>query len=98
MPEMTWTPYEEYDTINQTTTIPESCGCAVIGLITVRDCKGNIEGLLTPNDASIYHVNTIETPIGYVKVFDPVTGGFLGILSVADAEEYLTFLNNLTQP
>ena len=92
---MEWTTPAEYVEISESVTVPDSCGCAVIGLISVTDCKSNTVGLLTPNDASIYYVNTIEVPVGFVKVFEPSTGNFLGVLSVEEAESYLTFLNNL---
>ena len=90
-----WTPYEDYSQFSETS-IPSECGCAVVGLISVRDCKGNVVGLLTPNDASIYHVNTIDVPVGYVKVFHPTTEQFLGVLTIQEAQDYLNFLNGLS--
>lgn len=78
------------------TEIPDDCGCGIIGLVAVKDCSGNITGYLTPNDAEVYKNSTLECPPGYVKVFNRTTGEFVGILTVAEAMEYLTFLETLT--
>lgn len=74
------------------------CGCGVPGLVTVRNCDGDVVGLLTPNDAEIYQNRTLEVEIGYVKVFNPFTGEYLGIMLPADAMEYITYLldNNIS--
>jgi hypothetical protein len=82
------TVYDNFDNV----TIPAACGCGVVGLVAVKSCSGDILGYLTPNDAEFYNNGTIEVPIGYVKVFHPVTGIYLGILTVAEAEAYITFL------
>ena len=86
--------YEAFDGV----TIPEACGCGQIGLVTVKNCKGDVLGYLTPNDAEVYHNGTVEVPVGYVKVFHPVSGIYLGILTIADAEAYITFLTPPVAP
>lgn len=75
--------------------VPTDCGCALKGLIAQKDCDGNITGYLTPNDSEKYKLDTLEVPIGYVKVFNPDTDAFIGILTIADAMEYLTYLASL---
>lgn len=81
------TTYDGYDEI------PSDCGCAVRGLIAIRDCHGDISGYLTPNDAELYQTGIIEPEIGYVKVYNPNDGKFVGVMTITDAENYLTFLN-----
>lgn len=75
--------------------IPADCGCNVKGLIAQKDCDGNITGYLTPNDSEKYNLGILEVPPGYVKVFNPGTEDFVGILTIAEAMEYITFLNSL---
>jgi len=72
--------------------VPDDCGCVIPGLVTLKDCDGNTKALLTPNDAEIYVVGTTEVPVGYVKVFHPVTNVFLGVLTIDEAQTYITFL------
>lgn len=93
-----YTSQEVYDAIRSSTELPDTCGCSVIGLITVRDCKGNVLGLLTPQDAEEYQNSVKEVPVGFVKVFHPVTNEFLGVLETAQAQEYITFLLSTVTP
>ena len=69
------------------------CGCCPVGTVSVIDCKGNNLGCLTPNDAEKYNNSQIEAPDGYVKVFHPTTGDYLGNMPPAQAIELLNFLN-----
>jgi hypothetical protein len=88
---------EEYVLIRESVgTLPTSCGCSVIGLITLYDCHGNVIGLVTPNDAEAYKNGTVEVPVGFVKCFHPVTGEYLGILTIEQSEEYINFLLGLS--
>jgi hypothetical protein len=89
MPYDTPTDYTEYDAI------PADCGCAVKGLIEIKDCDGSAVAYLTPNDAELYKIGTIEPEYNYVKVFHPTTNVFLGILTVEEAMVYITYLNSL---
>lgn len=73
-------------------TIPEACDCGIPGLVAVKDGDGCVAGLLTPNDAQTYHNGIIEPQSGYVKVYHPVNGCFLGVLDIEQAQEYITFL------
>lgn len=84
----------DYDAFS-TVTLSDDCGCAEIGLVTLKNCDGDVIGLLTPNDAETYKNGVLEIAPGLVKVFHPVSGIYLGALPVADAETYITFLNSL---
>lgn len=90
-----YNPATVYDAF-ASTEIPDDCGCGIIGLVAVKDCSGSITGYLTPNDAEVYKNSTLEVPPGFVKVFNPTTGEFVGILTVPEAMEYLTYLQTLT--
>lgn len=68
----------------------ESCGCCPIGTIEVKDSCGKFVGCMTPSDASQYYVDTLSTPEGYVKAFDPNTGAYVGLLTPAELCSYLT--------
>jgi len=92
------TPEDYQEIIENVGAVPDTCGCAVIGLISVTDCSGNVVGLLTPNDAEIYKNGTLEVPVGYVKVFHPVTGQYLGIMTHVEAQEYIEFLLTTVAP
>lgn len=88
-------PNENYDNssiYSQFGTAPSDCGCSIPGLITLRDCDGNVSGLLTPNDAETYKNGILEPPPGYVKVYNPFTNVFIGILTKTEAEDYIAFL------
>lgn len=74
----------------------DSCGCGCPpGLVSVKDNCGNHSGCLTPNDASCYIIESHIPEIGYVKVFDPRTGDYVGDMLPADAITYLTYLETL---
>lgn len=66
------------------------CGCCPIGTIEVKDSCGKFVGCMLPADASQYYVDTISTPEGYVKAFDPNTGAYVGLLTPAELCSYLT--------
>lgn len=68
------------------------CECVVPGLVSVKDCKGNVVGLLTPNDAEQYHNGTIDVPIGYVKVYNPITGDYVGLMKPNESQDYIDYL------
>ena len=89
-------PNENYDPSSVYTQFEDAtltdCGCAVPGLVTLTNCSGDVIGLLTPQDAETYKNGTIEVPLGYTKVFNPISGTFLGIMTIAEAMEYTTYL------
>ncbi|MFN5416280.1 MAG: hypothetical protein ACK5B9_04425 [Flavobacteriia bacterium] len=95
-------PNENYDNSTVYTQFENAsltdCGCAVPGLVTVRNCDGEVVGLLTPNDAETYKNGIVEVPSGYVKVFNPISGVYLGYMLPADAMVYITYLidNNIS--
>ena len=69
------------------------CGCCPVGTVAISDCNGKHLGCFTPNDAEKYNNSQIEAPDGYVKVFHPTTGDYLGNMRPAQAIELLNFLN-----
>lgn len=87
MAENNYDPQSVYEAFSETT-IPSECGCGVVGLVRIKSCKDGSEGYLTPHDAELYHIGTIETPPGFVKFFHPVTEVFLGVLTVEQAIAY----------
>lgn len=91
MAENNYDPQSVYDSFADVV-IPGTCGCGQIGLVAIKNCSGEILGYLTPYDASLYNIDTIEVPVGYVKYFHPTTGAYLGILTIAQAMEYTTYL------
>ena len=74
------------------------CGCCPIGTVAVYNEDGSHAGCLTPNDAEIYNNALINPEEGYVKTFHPVTGAYLGSMSVDASIRLLEFLNNGTVP
>jgi len=71
------------------------CGCCPIGTIEVRDNCGKHVACLLPEDYAQYFVDTIVVPEGYVKVFNPETGAYVGLLTVAQYAEYLSLFTPL---
>ena len=63
------------------------CGCCPVGTVAIYDDKSNHIGCLSPNDAAIYQVDTIDVPEGFIKVI--VDGVYIGLLTVADYKEYI---------
>ena len=74
------------------------CGCCPPGLVAINDSKGNHLGCLTPNDASCYDVAK-EIPVeGFMKLYDPVSNAFLGIVTISEALAYLSAVDSNIQP
>ena len=69
------------------------CGCCPVGTVAIYDCHDKHLGCLTPADAEKYNNSQVEAPEGYVKVFHPTTGDYLGNMPPAQAIELLNFLN-----
>lgn len=69
------------------------CGCCPVGTVAIYDCHGKHVGCLTANDADKFMNATLEVPEGYVKVFHPTTGDYMGALPYQQAIELLNFLN-----
>jgi hypothetical protein len=89
-----YNPIDDYDAFDDVT-LSDDCGCAEIGLVTLKNCDGDVIGLLTPNDAETYKNGILEIAPGLVKVFHPTTGAYLGALTIEEAQTYLTYLNSL---
>ncbi len=75
-----------------------ACGCCPVGTVAVYSPDGKMLGCLTPNDAELFSNGVIESPEGYVKVYDPNTGKYLGMMLPADAIQLIEFLTNGTLP
>jgi hypothetical protein len=74
-------------------TSSSDCGCCPVGTVAIYDDCGKHLGCLTPTDADKFVNAKLEVPEGYVKVFHPTTGDYLGALPPAQAIELLNFLN-----
>jgi len=76
----------------------DDCSCCPVGTVAVYDENGDHAGCLTPNDAERYNNGIVETPEGYVKVYDPTTERYLGAMLPADAINLLNYLSNMVIP
>lgn len=74
------------------------CSCCPTGTVGVYSEDGEHVGCLTPNDAELYNNALINPPEGFVKVFDPTTGAYLGAMSPSEAIEMLNYLSNAVVP
>ena len=71
---------------------PKECGCCPAGLVAVyEDCKH--VACLSPNDAELYSNSQKSCAEGYVKLFHPTSGAYLGCVSES---EYTTILAAIT--
>jgi hypothetical protein len=70
----------------------DDCGCCPPGLVAVRDCNGDIS-CLTPNDAVCHEVGKHIPAEGYVKLYHPVTGQYLGDVTPQDALTYIATID-----
>lgn len=71
----------------------DKCSCCAPGLVAVFDDKGNNLGCLTPADAELYTLNTLECNDGYAKLFNNTTGQFIGCVSEGAFAALYTTLN-----
>ena len=72
----------------------DDCSCCPPGLLAVYNEDGVHEGCITPNDAEEYKNSTHIPAEGYVKVYDPVSGEYLGDLPPSQAIELLDYISN----
>jgi len=70
----------------------DDCGCCPPGLVAVKDCNGNIS-CLTPNDAACLKTGEHIPVEGFVKLYHPITGAFLGDVTPADALNYIATID-----
>ncbi len=63
-----------------------------VGTVGVFDKCGKLAGCVSPEEAESYNSNNIESAEGFVKVFDPVTGDYIGSVPSADAAALITSL------
>ena len=70
----------------------DDCGCCPPGLVAVKDCNGDIS-CLTPNDATCLEVGKHIPAEGYVKLYNPVTGQYLGDVTPSEALNYIAAID-----
>jgi len=88
--------YDKYlNDSSESDCVCNDCGCCAPGLVSVEDANGCSQGCLTPNDAEAYQLSQKVVPEGYVRTYNPVTGEYLGDLTVADSIQLVTFYNSL---
>jgi len=75
----------------------DDCGCCPPGLVAVKDCDGNIS-CLTPNDAACFKVNSHIPVEGYVKLYDPISGEYLGDVTSQEALNYISAIDPNVNP
>lgn len=97
--------YSKYATSSSETTgedcgcgTSDDCSCCPTGTVGVYSEDGAHVGCLTPNDAEIYNNALIDPPEGFVKVYDPTTGKYLGAMSPDQAIDMLNYLSNAVVP
>lgn len=76
----------------------DNCGCCPPGLVAVYDSCGVHSGCLTPNDAACYEVAKNIPVEGYVKLYNPITGVFLGVVTPSEALAMLSALDSSIVP
>lgn len=76
----------------------ENCGCCPIGTVAVTDDCGKHVGCLSPNDASEYEIRKHVPATGYVKLFHPTTGAYLGDVTPADALAFMASIDDTITP
>lgn len=76
----------------------EQCGCCPVGTVAVTDDCGKHVGCLSPNDASVYKINKHIPPTGYIKLFNPTTGDYLGDTTPQQAIEIMAAINPAIVP
>ena len=64
-----------------------------VGTAAIYDPQcGKLAGFVSPEEAESYNSNNVPVAEGFVKVFDPVDGKFVGNVPVADASGLITSL------
>lgn len=76
----------------------EDCGCCPVGLVGVRDDKGQFVACMTPNDAELYVKNTAKCQDGYVMLINNTTGEKLGCVSQGEYAQLNEDVNGAGPP
>jgi len=76
----------------------EQCGCCPPGLVALLDDCGKHIACVTPNDAAVYKITKHIPATGYIKLFNPTTGDYLGDLTPSQALEIMAAINPAIAP
>lgn len=76
----------------------QDCGCCPIGTVAVTDECGKHIGCLSPNDAQLLKISQHIPTEGYVKLFHPTTGIYLGDVTPTYAIEFMAAIDNTITP
>lgn len=76
----------------------EKCGCCPVGTVAVTTSCGKHIGCLSPNDAALYAIEKHIPIEGYVKLFHPITGQYLGDVTPQYAIEFMAAIDNTITP
>jgi hypothetical protein len=71
----------------------EECGCCPPGLVAYQDCNGNIS-CLTPNDAAEIETESHIPVEGYIKLYHPTTGEYLGDVTPTEALNFISAIDD----
>lgn len=76
----------------------QNCGCCPVGTVAVTDDCGKHIGCLSPNDAQLLKISQHIPIEGYVKLFHPTTGIYLGDVTPTYAIEFMAAIDNTITP
>lgn len=75
------------------------CGCCPVGTVGIIDeCTGKTVACLSPNDASLYKIEKHIPAPGYVKLFHPTTGQYLGDVTPSQQLAFLSSIDDTITP
>lgn len=76
----------------------EQCGCCPPGLVALTDDCGKHIACVTPNDAAVYKITKHIPATGYIKLFNPTTGDYLGDVTPSQGIEIMAAINPAINP
>ena len=76
----------------------QDCGCCPVGTVAVTDDCGKHVGCLSPNDAQLLKISQHIPIEGYVKLFHPTTGIYLGDVTPTYAIEFMAAIDSSITP
>jgi len=75
----------------------EDCGCCSPVLVAHKYCDGDIS-CVTPNDSAQLDVHSHIPAVGYVKLFNPTNGEYLGDVTPTEALTFIAALDDNVDP